>query len=103
VFRASAQPEDRHFAVSLFKVAAIAWSKFHDLIPNRIALGPGKQLCFDWELSITEINEGISRVLGKVESPSWMTGRSSVGSNHEPRIVSVSIREPAEYRLTVGS
>jgi hypothetical protein len=97
VFRASAQSKDRHFAVGLFEVAAIAWSKFHDLIPNRIALGAGEQLCIDWEVSIPAIDEGFARVFGKVECPCWMTGGPCVGSNHEARIVSVSVSEPAEY------
>jgi hypothetical protein len=103
VLRASAQPEDRHFAVGLFEVPAIAWGKLHDLTPNRIALGPDEQLCFDWELSITQIDEDIARVLGKVEGPCRVTGGSRVGTNHEPRAVLVSISEPAEHRLAALS
>jgi hypothetical protein len=80
VLRASAQPEDRNFAVGLFEVTAIAWSEFHYLTPNRIALSPSKQLCFDCELSITEIDEGIAGVPGKVEGPRWMTGDLRIAS-----------------------
>lgn len=68
VLRASDQSEDWHFAVSLFQVAAIAWRKFHDLIPNGIALGPGKQLCFDWELSITELTKASPGFLARLKA-----------------------------------